>query len=1001
MRCTVAILIAHSSIAQVVPDTYTDLEQSYEAGNFEACVKMESRVEALAQQRRDTLVANSFFYIGDAHYQIGETATAIRWFEREKALRADLGLVNTDAFSGSLYNLASLYLLEGQYNEAGAMADELIANDRKLYGPTSEEFVNSVVGTIDIYVRLDKFTEAEKLLQSTLRQQPRNSLAQGVLLGKLGDLYTLTSQHSKAEKALNSALDMIQAAAGEASPEYLTAATNLAILNMAQGKLAEAEEAFDYALAVLAPDEMAYQSVLNNQGLVYHGLGQLERAEKLFREIRAIDSASIGTDHPDFAITLTNLAFVLGDEGKYREAEELLNSALRIQRDNGAEHTASYARKLNNLARIYQLSGQPDKAIGLHEQALAVFRKALGKKSAEVATTHYHLGVAHWKAGDERTAIKHLRTSLSIRGNTLGKQHPKYTESLEKIAEYLWHRKQMKEARQTFGEVFNAHQQQINSLFPVLTEEEKAKLFYTNVKPAFEKFNSFALEIRDSEPAVLADLYSHQVNTKAAIMYATEKVKDAILRSGDTVLIHQFEDWQGLKERVARLYSQNAPVESISTLIESANVLEKELTRKSSVFAQQLVRQEIDWNDIRAALGKNEAAIEIIRFNKYLPESGGRFTDEVAYAFLIVTPTTTDHPDLILLENGEDLESKFLNYYRNSIRFTLDDTRSYGNYFSALTEYLRSNGITKAFLSPDGVYNQISINTLRNPETGNFVIDEFDIRLVTNTRELVEQTMIRSNSQSSALFGYPTFNLENLSSPANTTGTFTRGGNLTRGLRGGLLRYMRGEGGISVLPGTQVEIEQIARLSKEPETFLAERASEEHMKSVESPRILHVATHGYFLEDNDPSNNVAGGYVPNPLLKSGIILAGAENFLRNGLPVDAQGDDGILTAYEAMNLSLDKTELVVLSACETGLGVVKNGEGVYGLQRAFKIAGARSMIMSLWNVDDTATQELMSLFYAEKLKNDDQHAAFRSAQRKLKEKYSHPFYWGAFVMVGI
>jgi CHAT domain-containing protein len=376
----------------------------------------------------------------------------------------------------------------------------------------------------------------------------------------------------------------------------------------------------------------------------------------------------------------------------------------------------------------------------------------------------------------------------------------------------------------------------------------------------------------------------------------------------------------------------------------------------------------------------------------------------VIYAFLVITPQTKTQPDLILASNGKDMESKFVNYYRNNIKFRLEDSRSYNNYFESLATYLKDRQIKKVYLSVDGVYNQISLNTIKNPATQKYIIDEFDIRLITNTREVIEKKNLKSNSQSSVLIGFPKFNLLSAGEEAATTRSVTRGGNLSRGLRGGLLRYMRGEDGISVLPGTQEEIRQISKLSPNPEIFMEDMASEGLIKEVISPMILHIATHGYFLEDDEPALNQEEGksnYVPSPLLKSGIILAGAENFLKSGIPVNDEGDDGILTAYEAMNLNLDDTELVVLSACETGLGVVKNGEGVYGLQRAFKMAGARSMIMSLWSVDDAATQELMSLFYAERSKYADHHEAFRIAQQKLKEKYTHPFYWGAFIMVGL
>jgi len=153
---------------------------------------------------------------------------------------------------------------------------------------------------------------------------------------------------------------------------------------------------------------------------------------------------------------------------------------------------------------------------------------------------------------------------------------------------------------------------------------------------------------------------------------------------------------------------------------------------------------------------------------------------------------------------------------------------------------------------------------------------------------------------------------------------------------------------------------------------------------------LHIATHGYFQPDNKAENN--------PLLRSGLMLSGAGSTIR-GIS-NSSGEDGILTAYEAMNLNLDNTDLVILSACETGLGDIKNGEGVYGLQRAFKVAGAKTLVMSLWKVSDEATQELMVTFCKNWLLSGNKREAFLLAQKALKAKYPEPYYWGAFVMVG-
>ena len=187
---------------------------------------------------------------------------------------------------------------------------------------------------------------------------------------------------------------------------------------------------------------------------------------------------------------------------------------------------------------------------------------------------------------------------------------------------------------------------------------------------------------------------------------------------------------------------------------------------------------------------------------------------------------------------------------------------------------------------------------------------------------------------------------------------------------------------------------------------LQKEASEASLKAVKSPALMHIATHGYFLADADLSNGGdamgvnAENARNNPLLRSGLILAGAPK--QENATLDLQSNDnGVLTAYEAMNLSLEGTDLIILSACETGLGDVRAGEGVYGLQRAFLVAGANALIMSLWKVDDEATQLLMTNFYTNWTKLGDKQKAFKQAQLQLMAKYKEPYYWGAFVMMGM
>lgn len=199
-----------------------------------------------------------------------------------------------------------------------------------------------------------------------------------------------------------------------------------------------------------------------------------------------------------------------------------------------------------------------------------------------------------------------------------------------------------------------------------------------------------------------------------------------------------------------------------------------------------------------------------------------------------------------------------------------------------------------------------------------------------------------------------------------------------------------------------------------PKIFLGETALEECIKQVDNPPVLHLATHAFFLEDIQKQEKIRlmgvemQRMAETPLLRSGLLFAGAARILKGKEPLEGL-ENGILTAREALDLNLDNTELVVLSACDTGLGEIRNGEGVYGLQRAFQVAGADAVLMSLWKVDDKAARDFMIAFYNKWLSSDRSVESFAGVSKRdaydhavavMKSRYPAPFYWGAFVMVG-
>jgi CHAT domain-containing protein len=508
---------------------------------------------------------------------------------------------------------------------------------------------------------------------------------------------------------------------------------------------------------------------------------------------------------------------------------------------------------------------------------------------------------------------------------------------------------------------------------------------------------------------VTETFFNVQISGKAQLQNSSAKWKHRIKTAGDKKLNRLFDEWETNQNKLNKLFQSTDSTElaGLDSLQAKTEKMEKELSLRSENFAKLADKKLINWKDVQKALKPGEAAVEIVRVKKFgisktvtdtsdpkkpVYQVKG-LTDTIYYAALIVKPESTI-PEMVILKNGNDMEGKYLKYYQNLIKNKLDDNKSYQQFWQKIGA--RLEGSKRIYFSPDGVYHNLNLNTLFNPKTKKFLLEEKDIRIVTVTKDIVNPSPAEEDNKLAELVGFPSYY-------TNQTGQIAavserKSPELIYGLS------LKSTCSLAELPGTKTEVDKIAGILNEKgwevKNYTGESAIEENIKESYKPRLLHIATHGFFQPDTTKGSN--------PLLRSGLMLAGAGNTLKG--EKNETGEDGILTAYEAMNLNLDNTDLVVLSACETGLGEIKNGEGVYGLQRAFKVAGAKSIIMSLWKVSDQATQELMVSFYKNWLGTAsdgskqsvrmNKRAAFLKAQKELKAKYPNPYYWGAFVMVG-
>lgn len=485
---------------------------------------------------------------------------------------------------------------------------------------------------------------------------------------------------------------------------------------------------------------------------------------------------------------------------------------------------------------------------------------------------------------------------------------------------------------------------------------------------------------------MLGSMYNVQLATKAILLSSSNKIRKRILSGNDTAMVHAYYHWQHKRDQLAQLYTTPSTTKEYLAQVDSVkstiNRIEKELNIAAEDVEKDKGGKLVQWRDLQSVLKSNEAAIEIIRLKYY-----DRYErDSIVYAALILTAETKTAPQLVVLPNGKLLEGRALRFYKNAVSVQLQDTTSWKTYWQPIEPIIKNK--TRLYLSLDGVYNSINLNTLRNPD-GKFIVDEKNITLLANTKDLLAikgRKKILSSSSSASLVGFPTYFLgkEKIKTMGNKRDVdMSEFSDIDRS-------------GIAELPGTREEIEKVNSILKlnrwQVKTLTSEAATETSVKELWHPQLVHIATHGYFTSESNNSSET------DPMLRAGLLFTGAANFLQD--KVSASNDNGILTAYEAANLNLDNTDLVVLSACETGKGEVQNGEGVYGLQRAFQTAGAQAIIMSLWKVDDTATQELMTAFYQNWMSGSTKAEAFRQAQLQLKTKYAHPYYWGAFVMMG-
>jgi CHAT domain-containing protein/tetratricopeptide (TPR) repeat protein len=992
--------------------------------------------------------------------------------EALRAAEAAFGPESPQAGS-SAYALQSILSALFRYSEAWPLARRALDIDQKTGGPETAKVAADFTALGEILLAAGKGADAESMFSKAFAIDGKihgpQDPATGADLLRGGQSYLIDEKNVEAEKLFRRAIEIDRRSFGEESAQLARDYGYLAQALSGQGKLNEASSLFPKALKMAVqkqgPDHPDVALIIDQMGAMYQRIGRPWDAAKAYETAAGIDRKKLGPNNPTTAMIVGHLAAALEEEGDYDKAFseyqqaivgseqslgkvhpqrarqltalgvfelqhghvtlqqaclQLQEAAVILAKTLGREHPA-FAEANGRLAECYGLSGDYARAIKGLNESIAADTKALGPNHPAVAEEEALLGSVMTRAGQFAAAEDHYARALAIDERALGPDHPKTQAVAFQSGMNYFAGKKPDQAEPLLDRSVAGLLKRLEDYSFYMSEGDRLRFLKTapDVIPSYFYFGY----VYPNRPGMAGNIYKLALTERGLAASSAGAIRARILSSGDKELIARFDALTEKKRELSAIESSpsgdpavfRANLDKLQTEV---NRLEEALAYYSPAFASKSGVTHITWDAVQKALQPGEAAVEYLRFA--ISEKGA---EKGFYEALVLTKDAA--PKFVPLGDAVTVEKTVIDAYESQEGVTrgvsatmalapgVSGTKAaYDAFWKPIESALI--GAKRVYVAADGILNQFPIGLLSG-QNGKILLETYDLRLVNSTRDIVNPAQAPA-SKSAVVMGNPSFDLSEAQqraalakvkrapgSPAAATQTIAEGA--TRGIA---------EGKLPPLPGTQGEVEAVAKelgaAGWQVTLFTKDSALEETLMAQHGPRLVHLATHGFFLPDKPFVRVTAAGVkqkiqIYDPMLRSGLFFAGADRS-RAGETQPADLEDGVLTAFEATQLDLQGTELVVLSACETGRGKQDNGEGVFGLRRALQEAGAQSVLMSMWSVPDQETRELMGLFYKKWLAGADKQDALRQAQLEEREvvrkRYAKdlPFYWGAFVLVG-
>ena len=801
---------------------------------------------------------------------------------------------------------------------------------------------------------------------------------------------------------------------GPEHPHVAQSLHNLASLYQAQGNYSQAELFYQRALTIkessLGLDHPAVAGSLNNLAVLYQVQGNYAQAKPLLQRVLVIWTKTMGPDHLNVAISLNNLANIYQDQGDYIRAENLAQKALNIrQKTLGSDHP-DVANSLNNLASLSHVQGNYIQAKLRSQNALEILEKQLGPNHPSIATNLNNLAMLNYIEGNYTEAENLHRRALNIRKKTLGPNHPDVAQSLNNMVGLYYVQGNIIHATELLTKATNIEEHNL-ALILAIGSEARKRAYMTTLSSNTNGTVSFHLQGAPNNLKAARLVLTKVLQRKGRVLDVLTDSLQALrqnLTPADQRLLDQLYAtrsqlaaliFKGVGDRPATQYRS-----TVADLQIKADQLENELARRSAEFRIQ--SQPIQIAAVQQLIPQDVALVELVLYRPFNAKATkpNEHWEEPRYAAYILH--THGDPQWVDLGEAKAIDQAIAQFRDNlrDVGTPIDEQlKPSARKLDALVmEPVRKLlGETRTILlSPDSQLNLVPFAALVD-ENNDYLVENYTITTLTSGRDLLHYSSTNADRKPPVLLANPHFN--KLGDPKVFLSQDTQRSTNQRSTDTAQLK-------VNPLPGTAAEAKAITKLLPSVQVLTESKATENALKQLQSPQILHLATHGFFLniERVAPPDLITRSLIQgsdelrfqpvtqeNPLLRSGLALA--------GFNIRESGDqDGVLTALEVSGLDLRGTQLVVMSACDTGVGDVANGEGVYGLRRAFVIAGAESQLFSLWKVDDEATKDLMVSYYQKLTAGKGRSEAIRETQLEMlnRQEYQHPYYWASFVPSG-